>query len=132
MSSIRDAPQFPNKMASRGGTCSASHHISPPRCGPDTSFSIRRILDLSDKRTEDCSHSTGKRSPADSCPQALKLPIVPRVVRPIIHNYAENVPHTGLINWQDFGPMHYSHHWSCGLFPFREQGHPLGKSFNST
>ena len=117
-------PKGPHKMATRGGTCSPFHHINPPRCGPHSSFSIRRILDLSDKNAEVCSPATGNSSPAESCPRSF--PIVPRVFRPIIHNYAQNVPHIGLINWQDFGPMRYTHHRSCGLFPFRDQGHPLG------
>ena len=112
-------------MASRGGTFSSFHHINLPSCGPNSSFSIRRLLDLPEESAEESSPSAANSSPTENCSRAL--PLVPRVVRPIVHNHSDSGPRSGLVNWQDFGLTPYTHHWACGTFPFRDQRFPLGK-----
>ena len=99
--------------------------MSPPGCGQSSSFSIRRILNLPEESEEDCAPSLSNSSSAQSCPPAL--PLVPRVVRPIVHNYGDTVPGFGVMNWQDLGLTRYFHHWSYRSCPFRDQGLPLGK-----
>ena len=113
-------------MASRCRTFSSFHPVNLPSCGPNSSFSIRRLLDLPEESEEERSPSSVKSSPTENCSRAL--PLVPRVVRPILHNRSDSGPGTGLMNWQDFGLMPYTHHWACGRFPFRDQRFPLGKS----
>ena len=113
-------------MASRGGAVSAFRHVKgPPSCGPNGSFSIKRILDLPEENVEECASSSSNSSPAESC--TVSFPLIPRAVRPMVHHYGDNVPCSGLIDWQEFGLKPYSHNWSYGLFPFREQGFHLGK-----
>ena len=112
-------------MASRSGAFSALYHVSPQRCGPNSSFSIRRILDLPEESSEECGPSLSNSSPTKSCPPAL--PHVPRVVRSMGHKYGDDVPHTGLKNWLDFGLMPCAHHWSYTSLSFKDQEFPLGK-----
>ena len=111
-------------MASRGGTFSAFHHVNLPSCGPNSSFSIKRILDLPEDSAEKCAPSSSGSSSAESCPRAF--PLVPRVVRPIVHNHGDNVACSGLMNGHTFGFMKYAHHWSYGTFPFRNQRFQIG------
>ena len=114
-------------MASRGGTLSAFHQVNPPSCGPNSSFSIRRILDLPEESAEECAPSSSNSSPAESSP--VSLPLVPRVVRPMVlgHYGDQNAPRNGLTHWSEFGLTPYAHHWGYGAVPFREQGFPLGE-----
>ena len=111
-------------MASRGGTFSSLHNVNLPIRGPSSSFSIKRILDLTEDSAEIFSPSSRSSSPAESCPRAF--PLVPRVVRPIVHNHGGNVPFTGLMNLRNFGLMSYAHHWGYGTFPIRNQRFEIG------
>ena len=118
-------------MASRSGAFSALYHVSPQRCGLNSSFSIRRILDLPEESSEECGSSLSNSSPTESCPPAL--PLVPRrVVRSMGHKYGNNVPHTGLKNWHDSGLMPCAHHCSYSTLSFKDQEFPLGKWISST
>lgn len=112
-------------MASRSGAFLAPYHVSPQRCGLNSSFSIRRILDLPEESSEEYGPSPSNSSLTESCPPAL--PLVPRVVRSTGHKYGDNVPHTGLKNWLDFGLMPCVHHWSYNSLSFKDQEFPLGK-----
>ena len=112
-------------MASTGSTFSAFHDVSAPGCGPYKSFSIRRILDLPEDSDEKCVVSSSSSSSAECYPQGL--PLVPRVVRPMVHNCGDNVPCTGLVNCQDYGLTPYAQHWGRGVFHSTYQGFPLGK-----
>ena len=114
-------------MTSRGNTFSALHDASPSSLGPNSSFSIRRILDLPEESEEkQCDTSSSNSSSAECCPPVL--PLVPRVVRPIAHSYGDNVPFTtGLVNWQDFGRTRYAQYWGYGVFHSTNQRFPLGK-----
>ena len=107
-------------MATVGGTFPAFHHVNLPSCGPNSSFSIRRILDLPEESKEECPSPSANR-----CPRAL--PLVPRAVRPMVHNYGENIPHTRLMRLKDFGLMPCAHHWGYSSLSFKDQGFPLGK-----
>ena len=111
-------------MASRGGRFSALHHVSLPSCGPSSSFSIKRILDLPAESAKKCTPSSSSSSLAESRPRAF--PLVPRVVRPIVRNPGENVACAGLMNRHDFNFMSYAHHWGYGTFPYRNQRFRLG------
>ena len=111
-------------MASRGGTFSAFHHVNLPSCVPSSSFSIKRILDFPEESAEKCAPSSSSSSPAESCPSTP--PLVPRIVRPIVHNPGNNEPCTGLMNGHELGFMPYAHHWGYGAFYLRNQRFQLG------
>ena len=113
------------KMASTGSTFSTFQDFSPPGCGPNYSFSIRRILDLPEESDEKYVASSSSSSSAECYPQVL--PLVPRVVRPMVHNRGDNVPCTGFVNCQDYGLTPYAQHWIRGVFHSTYQGFPLGK-----
>ena len=83
-------------------------------CGLNSSFSIRRILNLPEESTEECVPS----SPIEKVPSVL--PLVHRVVFPTVHNSGGNVSCTSLKSWQDFG-MPYTCLWGYGTLPFRNQ-----------
>ena len=113
-------------MASRGGVVFAFRHVKgPPSCGPNSSFSIRRILDLPEENVEECASSSSNSSPAENC--SVSFSFIPRAVLPMVHHYGDNVPCSGLIDWQEFGLKPYTHDWGYGPFPFSDQGFPLGK-----
>lgn len=111
-------------MASRGSSFSAFQQVYPPHRILNSSFSIRSILDLPEEDADKCSGSSGNDSPADS--YSVSLPLVPRVVRPMVHNYAVRRGST-LENWEELGLPPYGHHWGYGAFSFREQAFPVGE-----
>ena len=113
------------KMSSTGSTFSAFHDLSPPGCGPNNSFSIRRILDLPEKSDEKYVAFSSSSSSAECYPPVL--PLVPRVVRPMVHSYDDNVPCTGFVNCQDYGLTRYAQRWSHRVLHSTNHGFPLGK-----
>ena len=110
-------------MASRGSSFSAFQQVYSPRCVLNSSFSIRSILDLPEENAEKCAGPSSNDSPADS--YSVSLPLVPRVVRPMVHNY--DVRRSTLGNWEDLRLSPYGHHWGHGAFSFREQAFPMGE-----
>lgn len=115
-------------MASSTGTFSAFQRVGPSNCGTNSSFSIRRILDLPEQRDEKCVAYSSSSSSPECCPPAL--PLGPRVACPVIHNYDYNVPCTEILNWQHLGFTTYPNHWSYRSFPLRKEGFSLGKWIN--
>lgn len=117
-------------MASRGSSLSAFQHVNPSRCVSNSSFSIRSILDLPEETVEKC-HGSLLRNDSPVASYSVSLPLVPRVVRPMVHHYADSVQCSSLRNWQDIGLAPYGHHWGQGALSFREQAFPIGEWINS-
>ena len=113
-------------MASKRDTFSVFRHVNPPSCESNKSFSIRSILDLPEDSAEERTVSSSNSSPVESC-SISPLPLVPPVVRPMVHHHGDHVPPSGLMNWQNFGVTPYAPYWSYGALPFRDQGFPLGE-----
>lgn len=117
-------------MASRGSSFTAFQHVKSSRCVSNSSFSIRSILDLPEENVEKCTGSLSRNdSPVDS--QSVSLPLVPRVVRPMILHYADSVQCSTLRNWQDIRFAPYGQQCAYGALSFREQGFPIGEWINS-
>lgn len=114
-------------MASRASNSSPFQHVNPSRCVSNSSFSIRSILNLPEDTAEKCTRSSRDDSPVESYSVPLS-PLVPRVVRPIVHNYADSVPRITLPgNWQDFRFAPFGHHCGYGGLSFKEQAFPIGE-----
>ena len=112
-------------MASRANNFWPFQHVNPSRCVSNSSFSIRSILNLPEETEEKCTGSLKDDSPEES----YSVPLVPRVVRPTVHHYADSASHlTFRGNWQDFGFVPFGHHCGYGgdLF-FKEQAFPIGE-----
>ena len=121
-------PHCVYKMASRGSTIAAFHHVghvNPPSCGPNSSFSIRRILDLPEESADDCSYCSSNSPLAESCTVSVPA-VLPRKVLPMVYHHGDNVSCRGLINWQQF-PLTPNSYWSYETFSLNNQGFPLGK-----
>ena len=122
-------PHCVYKMASRGGAISAFHHVghvNPPSCGPNSCFSIRQILDLSEESADERSYCSSNSPLAESCTVSLPA-VLPRKVLPMVYpDHGDNVSCRGLINWQQFPLAPYSH-WSYGSLSLNNQGFPSGK-----
>ena len=112
-------------MASRASDVSPFQHVNTSRCASNNSFSIRSILNLPEETMEKCAGSLRDDSLEKSFSVPLR-PIVPRVVRPIVHHYVDCAHNTLLGNWQDlrFAPFH--HHCGYDLF-LKEQAFPIGE-----
>ena len=117
-------------MASRGSSYLAFQHVNHSHRVSKDSFSIRSILDLPDENAKKCVASSRKDSPVVDSNSVPRL-LVPRVVRPMVHHYAERVPCSALRNWQGMELARYGHYWRYGSLPFREQAFPTGERINS-
>jgi len=125
-------PHCVYKMASRGGAISAFHHVGHvnlPSCGPNSCFSIRRILDLPEESVDERSYCSSNSPLSESCTVSVPA-VLPRKVLPVVSHHGDNVSCRGLINWQQFPLTAYSH-WSYGTFSLNNQGFPLGKWISS-
>ena len=114
-------------MASRAGSVWPFQQVNPSRCASNSSFSIRSILNLPEETVEKC---TGSLRDDDSLEKNFSVPlssVVPRVVRPIVHQYVDSAPHRTLLgNWQDFRFAPFHLHCGYNLF-FKEQAFPIGE-----
>ena len=90
-------------MASTGLYSSAFHRVSRPSCAPNnsSSFSIRNILNLSEKKSQQYAESFDDGLLA-SCPVVLYRPQLPQVVWPMMHLYNADSHCRSLINRQHF------------------------------
>ena len=115
-------------MASRASNFWPFQHVNPSHCVSNSSFSIRSILNLPEETVEECTDSLRD----DSLNKSYSVPpspLVPRVVRPIVHHYVDSRSHLTLRgNWQDFGFAPFGHHCGYGgdLF-FEEQAFSFGE-----
>ena len=100
-------------------------HVNPPSCGPNSCFSIRRILDLPEESVDERSYCSSNSPLGESCTVCVPA-VLPRKVLPMVSHHGDNVSCRGLINWQQFPLAAYSH-WSYGTFSLNNQGFPLGK-----
>ena len=84
------------------------------------------MLNLPEETVEKCTGSLRDDSLEKSFSVPLS-PIVPRVVRPIVHHYIDSTPHRTLLgNWQDFRFEAFHRHCGHNLF-FKEQAFPIGE-----